>query len=59
MAFQQIIYEKRGRIAYITINRPEVMNTLHRAANAELIEAFDDFRRLQTTSDDFRRLQGR
>src|SRR6185436_4585068 len=38
-----IQYEKKGRIAYITINRPEVMNALHPPANQELSQAFDDF----------------
>ncbi len=36
-------YEKKGRIAYVTINRPEVMNALHPPANQELSDAFDDF----------------
>jgi enoyl-CoA hydratase/carnithine racemase len=41
--FQAIRYRKIGRIAYITINRPEVRNALDAPANAELGEAFDDF----------------
>ncbi len=36
-------YEKRGRIAIITMNRPEVMNALHAEANVELGEVWDDF----------------
>lgn len=43
MAYQFIRYEKQGRIAHITINRPEVMNALHPPASAELCAAFDDF----------------
>jgi enoyl-CoA hydratase/carnithine racemase len=43
MAYEFIKYEKHGRIARITINRPEVMNALHPPANAELSAAFDDF----------------
>jgi crotonobetainyl-CoA hydratase len=43
MAYEFIQYEKRGRIAYITINRPEVRNALHPPANQELSAAFDDF----------------
>lgn len=43
MAYEFIKYEKQGRIARITINRPEVMNALHPPANAELSAAFDDF----------------
>lgn len=38
------IYEKRGRIAYVTINRPEVMNALHPPANFELADIWCDFR---------------
>ena len=43
MAYEFIKYEKQGRIARITINRPEVMNALHVPANEELSAAFDDF----------------
>jgi len=43
MAFEFIKYEKQGRIARITINRPDVRNALHPPANKELSEAFDDF----------------
>ncbi len=43
MAFEFITYEKRDRIAFITINRPEVRNALHPPANQELSDAFDDF----------------
>ena len=32
-----------GRVCIITINRPDVMNALHRPANLELQQAFDDF----------------
>lgn len=37
------IYEKKGRVAYITINRPEVMNAINPATSQELAEAFRDF----------------
>jgi enoyl-CoA hydratase/carnithine racemase len=43
MAYEFIKYEKPGRIARITINRPEVMNALHPAANQELSAIWDDF----------------
>jgi crotonobetainyl-CoA hydratase len=43
MAYEFISYEKKNRIAYITINRPQVMNSLHPPANLELSAAFDDF----------------
>jgi enoyl-CoA hydratase/carnithine racemase len=35
--------ERDGRILTVTINRPEVMNSLHPPANIELGEVFDDF----------------
>ena len=35
--------EKDGPLTIVTIERPEVMNSLHRAANFELAEVFDDF----------------
>lgn len=44
MGYQFARYEKKGRIAYITIDRPEVMNAVHREANAELTEIFDEFK---------------
>jgi enoyl-CoA hydratase/carnithine racemase len=44
MSYQYILYEKKGHIAYVTINRPEVMNALHYDTNAELSKAFDDFK---------------
>jgi enoyl-CoA hydratase/carnithine racemase len=37
------IYEKRDRVAHITINRPEVMNALHPDASRELSSIWDDF----------------
>jgi enoyl-CoA hydratase/carnithine racemase len=43
MAYEFIKYEKKDHLAYITINRPEVMNALHPPANRELSDAFDDF----------------
>jgi enoyl-CoA hydratase/carnithine racemase len=39
-----IIYEKKGRIATITINRPEVRNAIDLETGQELIEAWTDFR---------------
>jgi enoyl-CoA hydratase/carnithine racemase len=35
--------EKRGRILVVTINRPDVMNAVHRPANLELEQVFDGF----------------
>ena len=43
MAYEFITYEKQDHVAWITINRPEVMNALHPPANLELSAAWDDF----------------
>ncbi len=44
MEYQYVLYEKKGHLAYVTINRPEVMNALHYAANVELNDIFNDFK---------------
>ncbi len=38
------IYEKKGRIAYITLNRPEVLNAMSTQVKRELAEIWVDFR---------------
>jgi enoyl-CoA hydratase/carnithine racemase len=43
MAYQFISYEKKNRVAYITIRRPEVRNAIHPPASHELSQAWDDF----------------
>jgi enoyl-CoA hydratase/carnithine racemase len=45
MSYDHVIYEKRGHVAYVTLNRPERMNALDRHSHAELIEIFDEFER--------------
>jgi enoyl-CoA hydratase/carnithine racemase len=45
MELEFVRYEKRDRIAWVTINRPEVMNALHPPANDELSRVWDDFAR--------------
>ena len=45
MAYEFATYEKKGRIAVVTINRPERMNALHPPANFELHEIWSDFER--------------
>jgi enoyl-CoA hydratase/carnithine racemase len=42
MQLEFIRYEKRDRVAWVTINRPEVMNALHPGANEELARVWDD-----------------
>ena len=44
MKYSQVLYEKQGRIAYITINRPEVRNAISPVTSAELYDAWCDFR---------------
>ena len=43
MAYEFVLYEKRDRIAYVTLNRPEVMNSLHPPCHEELSEIWNDF----------------
>ena len=42
-AFEFIRYEKAGHIAYLTLNRPDVMNALHAPAHQECASALEDF----------------
>ena len=37
-----VIYEKKGKIAYVTINRPEAMNALDREVQEGLAKAWRD-----------------
>lgn len=43
MEFKFIKYEKRGHLAYVTFNRPEVMNALHPPCHLEMDQVWDDF----------------
>src|ERR1700719_366074 len=43
MELKFIKYEKRGHLAYITFNRPEVMNALHPPCHLEMDQVWDDF----------------
>ena len=43
MAYEFATYTKEGRIATVTINRPERMNALHPPANLELHDIWNDF----------------
>jgi crotonobetainyl-CoA hydratase/dehydration protein DpgD len=38
-------YEKRGRVAYVTLNRPRVLNALDLRTHTALAEVWDDFER--------------
>ncbi len=41
----KVIYEKRDRIAYVTLNRPDALNSLDDELNGELWEVWSDFAR--------------
>ena len=42
-SFEFVRYEKEGRVATVTLQRPEVMNALHPPANEELVRVWHDF----------------
>jgi enoyl-CoA hydratase/carnithine racemase len=44
LKLDNVVYEKKGPIAYVTLNRPKVMNALNRATIGELKAAFEDAR---------------
>ena len=41
---ENVLYEKKGSIAYVTLNRPKVLNALNKATIAELHDVFKDAR---------------
>jgi enoyl-CoA hydratase len=41
---ENVLYEKKGAIAYVTFNRPKVLNALNQATIVELNEVFKDAR---------------
>jgi enoyl-CoA hydratase/carnithine racemase len=42
--YKNILYEKRGHIAYVTINRPDRRNAIDPATSHELKAAFEEFK---------------
>ena len=44
MAYQTLLVEKRNRIAFVTINRPDKLNALNAQAKTELKAAFEEIR---------------
>src|ERR1700721_2137717 len=41
LTLENVLYEKRGAIAYVTLNRPKVLNALKQAVFAALKSAFE------------------
>ena len=44
LKLENVLYEKKGPIAYVTINRPKVLNALNARTISELRSAFEDAR---------------
>jgi enoyl-CoA hydratase len=44
MSFENILLEKKNSIAYVTVNRPKVLNALNMATMEELREAFHEIK---------------
>ena len=44
MAYENLLYEKRDGIAFVTLNRPKVLNALNRKTMEELQHALLDAR---------------
>jgi len=42
LALENVLYEKKGAIAYVTLNRPKVLNALNRQTWEDLRTAFED-----------------
>src|SRR6476659_7958602 len=44
LALAKVLYEKKGAIAYVTVNRPKVLNALNTPTWKDLRTAFEDAR---------------
>jgi hypothetical protein len=44
LKLENVLYEKKGPVAYVTINRPKVLNALNAKTISELRSAFEDAR---------------
>src|SRR6202051_5382501 len=42
LALANVLYEKKGSIAYVTVNRPKVLNALNTSTWTDLQAAFED-----------------
>jgi enoyl-CoA hydratase len=45
LRLENVLYEKKGAIAYVTLNRPKVLNALNRRTWEDLQTAFEDARK--------------
>jgi enoyl-CoA hydratase len=43
-ARENVLYEKKGAVAYVTLNRPKVLNALNKATITDLVEVFENTR---------------
>lgn len=43
MSYETILYEKKGRIAYVMLNRPRILNAYNDTMGDELLDAHTDF----------------
>src|SRR5271168_1932142 len=44
LSLETVLYEKKGGIAYVTLNRPKVLNALNKTAIGDLRAAFESAR---------------
>jgi enoyl-CoA hydratase len=44
LSLETVLYEKKGAVAYVTVNRPKVLNALNHQTWADLQTAFEDAR---------------
>lgn len=44
MSYENLLFEKRDQIAFVTLNRPKVLNALNRATMQELKDVFENIR---------------
>lgn len=44
LELQNVVYEKKGSVAYVTLNRPKVLNALNAKTISELRSVFEDIR---------------
>src|SRR5690348_7809273 len=44
LKLENVVYDKKGPVAYVTLNRPKVMNALNKATINELRASFEDAR---------------